>query len=115
MKAMSKTDTRLLHRNTLTVADLFADLTARDAEIVAARASTLPTDVMLGDGACTLVDAAAYLRVVAREHAAPGSEAAQRMRHLADELVAQAAELQRASDTVAISIRANDGRERTGA
>jgi len=97
------------------VDDLFRDLSATEAAAVASRVQQLGTDVMLAEGAGTLVDAVAYIRVVAREYGVPGSEAVQHMEHLADELVEQASVWQQASDSAAISIRAANKRNHTQA
>jgi hypothetical protein len=99
----------------VTVDDLFRDLSVSDAAAVAGRVRRLGTDVMLAEGAGTLVDAVAYIRVVAQEHGVPGSEAARRLERLADELVEQAAVWQQASDSAAISIRAANKRHQTQA
>ncbi len=99
----------------VTVDDLFRDLSVADADAVAGRVRQLATDVMLAEGAGTLVDAVAYIRVVAREHGVPGSDAVRRMERLADELVEQAAVWQQASDNAAISIRAANKRHQAQA
>ena len=105
MSDMSETDTRVLDETPLTLDQLFMDLARRDEQSVIAQASSLPTDVMLTEAAGTLVDAAAYLCLVAREHVTPGGPAARHLRDLADELTAQAAICQQAADSVAIAIR----------
>lgn len=110
MSANTEADRQLLGRESLTVEDLFRDLTAHDADAVATRATRLATDVMLAEGAGTLVDAVAYVRLVAAEHAAPGSAAQQRLQQLASELSELAAVWQHASDSAAISIRTTRNR-----
>ena len=110
MSANMDTDSHPLAHENLTVDDLFRDLTRHDAEAVAVRVTRLATDVMLAEGAGTLVDAVAYIRLVAAEHAAPGSAAQQRLQQLATELSGLAAVWQHASDSAAISIRATRNR-----
>lgn len=99
----------------ITVDDLFRDLSASDAEAVAGRARQLATDVMLAEGAGTLVDAVAFIRVVAREHGVPGSDSVRDLERLADELIRQASVWQQAADSAAISIRAANKRDRSEA
>jgi hypothetical protein len=110
-----KGDGEQLKPGSVTVDDLFRDLTTVDAEAVAARLQRLGTDVMLAEGAGTLVDAVAYIRVVAREHGIPGSAAVQRMEDLAEALADQAAVWQQAADSAAISIRSTNKRRHTQA
>ena len=105
----------LLDQERVGVDDLFRDLARVEAEAVAERVRRLGTDVMLSEGAGTLVDAVAYIRVVTRAYGVPGSEAAERMEQLAEELAEQAAVWQQASDSAAISIRAANKRHHTQA
>lgn len=108
-------DRQGLESDQVTVDDLFRDLARNDAESVAGRLSRLGTDVMLSEGAGTLVDAVAYIRVVVREHGVPGSESVARLERLAEEIAEQAAVWQQASDSAAISIRAANKRHQTQA
>ncbi len=109
-------EARVIEQERVTVDDLFHDLAASEAGAVAERLQRLATDVMLSEGAGTLMDAAAFIRVITREHGVPGSDTAQRMERLADELAEQAGVWQQASDSAAISIRAaNTTRNRTQA
>ena len=105
----------VIEEEQVTLDDLFQDLSATEAEAVAGRVRKLGTDVLLSEGAGTLIDAVAYIRVVAREYGVPGSAGVQRMERLADELVEQAAVWQQASDSAAISIRAANKRHHTQA
>ncbi len=115
MSDRSQSESGMLDTERITVDDLFRDLAATDAEAVAERVRRLGTDVMLSEGAGTLVDAVAYIRVVAREHGVPGSAAVEHMERLAEELAEQAAVWQQASDSAAISIRAANKRHHTQA
>ncbi len=108
-------ESAVLEQDRVTVDDLFLDLAGSEAGAVAGRLQRLATDVMLSEGAGTLMDAAAFIRVINREHGVPGSDAARRMEGLADELAAQAGVWQQASDSAAISIRAANKRNRTQA
>lgn len=115
MSNRTRDDGEITQDRQVTVDDLFRDLSVADAEAVAGRVRQLGTDVMLSEGAGTLVDAVAYIRVVAREHGVPGSEAVRQMERLAEELIEQAAVWQQASDSAAISIRAANKRHHTQA
>jgi hypothetical protein len=115
MSETSITQGAVLDQSQVTLDDLFRDLTDRDSEGMARRLSGLATDVMLAEGAGTLVDAVAFIRVVARQQGVPGSDAVARMECLADELAEQATAWQQASDTAAIAIRAANKRNQTEA
>jgi hypothetical protein len=105
MRDMSRTDTEAREPRQLTVDDLFLDLAGEDAAAAGEGLGALPTDIMFGESADALIDAAAHLRFVAHQHARPGGAAGARMLELADALVFQAADLRRASDSAAIAIR----------
>jgi hypothetical protein len=115
MSEMPRMGNGLTDAPNMGVDDLFEDLARQEAMDMISRAGNLPTDVMLSEGAGALVDAAAYLRVVARDHGVPGSDANHHMLALADELLHSAAVWQQAADSASISIRAATGRDRTGA
>jgi hypothetical protein len=105
MSDISSSDTETLEPGRLTVDDLFLDLACEDTAAAVERLTALPTDVMFGESAGALIDAAAHVRFVAHQHARPGGPAATRMLELADALVVQAADLRRAADSAAIAIR----------
>lgn len=105
----------VLHADHVTVGDLFKDLAKREGEEVLSRIDSLPTDVMLLEGAGALVDAAASLRYVAARLARPGSEEAAHLVALAEDLTEQAARFQHAGDSAALAIRAAGPRDRADA
>jgi len=115
MSETSQTQGAVIEQAQVTVETLFRDMTDCDSGAMAQRVRGLATDVMLAEGAGTLVDAVAFIRVVAREQGVPGSDGVARMQRLADELAEQAATWQQASDSAAISIRAANKRNHTEA
>jgi hypothetical protein len=115
MSDSRQSQSAVLDPTRVTVDDLFRDLAGSESGAVAERLQRMATDVMLSEGAGTLMDAAAFIRVITREHGVPGSDATRHMERLAEELTEQAAVWQQASDDAAISIRAANKRNRTQA
>ena len=105
----------VLRSDHVTVGDLFKDLARHEGDEVLARIDSLPTDVMLLEGAGALVDAAASLRYVAARLARPGSAEAEHLLALAEDLTEQAARCQHAGDSAAVAIRAAGPRDRADA